>query len=166
MRCQCVYCAACASASDRRLTDQHLRILPHSPPLAIAELKLKTSLSSLSIKNNRLWLLSLLSSLSLPLPPQPFSLPFPSGTGERFVLITELLFTQAPKDRDTLQTPTLAHCHAPSILALAFMPLQTVCVSISLCLLFLKKTRLYPRSLLHSSQSYRKQHFTAVKYAK
>lgn len=46
------------------------------------------------------------------------------------------------------------------------MPLQTVCVSISLCLLFLKKTRLYPWSLLHSSQSYRKQHFTAVKYAK
>lgn len=121
-RCECV---------DACLTSQHLRIqLPHSPLVAIwqGELKLKPPLSFLFIQNNCLWLLSLLSSSSLPLPPHPFCLVFPLGTRERFALITELLFTPAEKDKRHTSATHTAHCHAPSIFALPFMPLYSQCV--------------------------------------
>lgn len=90
------------------------------PPLTAnwhAWLKLKP----LFIKNNRLLLLSLFFSSLLYLSTPPhwllmvYGLTSPLGTRKRFALITELLFTPAEKGKKgALQTPTLAHCSAPS----------------------------------------------------
>lgn len=129
-------CAACVCVSMcGPLTTLHLCVQRlHSPLMAIwhAELKLKPPFLPCSSKitvSGFYLSFPLYVSHSLLLPPHPFCLPSPLGTGERFALITELLFILAEKDRDTLQTPTPAHCHALSTAFHAYTPSVRVDIS-------------------------------------
>lgn len=90
------------------LTTSHLCVEQlHSPLMAIwhTELKLKPPFlpcsSKITVSGFYLSFIFYLSQC-LWLPPHPFCLLFPLGTGERFALITELLFTLAEKEGDTL----------------------------------------------------------------
>lgn len=116
----------CVGPLSNRSASSHSAATFSPQAIRHAKLKLKPPFlpfsSEITVSGFYLSFLLYLSH-SLSLPPHPFCLPFfPSGTRERFALITELLFTPAEEGRDTLQTPTPAHCHAPSILVLPFMP--------------------------------------------
>lgn len=103
--------------------------------------KIKTSLSSLFIKNSRLWLLSLLSSLSLPLPltaSSPF-LPSLSIGDQREVCFNywTTFHTGGERQRHTLDTHTRPLSCSQHTCILPFMPVlssASVCVCLSICL--------------------------------